>query len=409
MPHIQPFRAIRPTREYADTVASVPYDVVSRAEAAALADENSCSFLHVIRPDMKLPSGTSPYTAEVYEAGRASLDRLLVEGVMYQDPEHCLYIYRQIMDDRPQVGLVCCCHVDDYANNLIRKHEKTRPDKENDRTRHIMTVNAHTGPVFLSYHGTETINSLVSGVLQTPALYDFTAADGVRHTVWRVTETDPYVAAMRSVPVFYVADGHHRSASAWRAAIERRGANTQHTGKEEYNWFLSVLFPASQLKILSYNRIVRDLNGLTVADLKGQLSMVGQLEAIDNPVPPAAGIFCIYVDSSWYRLTVPPSSIDRFDAVHSLDVSLLEDRVLRPIFGIDDVRTDERIDFVGGIRGTRELERLVNSGEWAVAMSMYPTTMDQLMRVSDTGQIMPPKSTWFEPKLRSGLLVHSLD
>ncbi len=409
MPRIQPFRAIRPAREYADTVASVPYDVVSRAEAAALAKDNSSSFLHVIRPDIDLPPGTNPYAAEVYETGRASLDRLLAEGVMHRDPDSCLYVYRQIMGGTPQVGLVCCCHVDDYANNLVRKHEKTRPDKENDRTRHVMTLNVHAGPVFLSYRGDETIDALVRTVLQTPALYDFTAEDGVQHTVWKVTETDPYVAAMLTVPVFYVADGHHRSASAWRAAMERRSTNKHHTGKEEYNWFLSVLFPANQLRILSYNRIVRDLNGLTVADLKAQLSTVGQLEAIDNPVPATAGSFCIYVDRSWCRLTVPSDSIDVSDAVNSLDVALLEDRVLRPIFAIDDVRTDERIGFVGGIRGTEELERLVDSGEWAVAVSMYPTSMDQLMRVSDAGRIMPPKSTWFEPKLRSGLLIHSLD
>lgn len=409
MPRIQPFKAIRPASEHAEAVASVPYDVVNRDEAAALAQGNSHSFLHVIRPDIDLPPETSPYADEVYEAGRASLDRLLAEGVLQHDSDSCLYVYRQIMNGVPQVGLVCCCHIDDYADDLIRKHEKTRPDKEDDRTRHVMTLNAHAGPVFLSYRGNKTIDALVGTTVQTQPLYDFTAEDGVQHTVWRIAECGPYVAAMSAVPLFYVADGHHRSASAWRAGTERRNSNDQHTGSEEYNWFLSVLFPADQLNILAYNRIIRDLHGLTAGEFKNQLAELGMLEATDNPVPAAAGSFCLYVDGSWYRLTVPAESIDATDAVGSLDVAILEDRVLKPILGIEDVRTDKRIDFVGGIRGTEELERLVDSGEWACAVSMYPTSMEQLMNVSDAGQIMPPKSTWFEPKLRSGLLVHSLD
>jgi uncharacterized protein (DUF1015 family) len=253
------------------------------------------------------------------------------------------------------------------------------------------------------------VDALVNTAVQTQPLYDFVAEDGVQHTVWRITETGPYVAAMSSVPLFYVADGHHRSASAWRAGTERREANPRHTGNEEYNWFLSVLFPADQLNILAYNRIIQNLNGLSTDDLRNRLSEVGLLEETDNPVPAAAGSFCLYVDGSWYRLTVPTESIDASDAVGSLDVAILENRVLRPILGIDDVRTDKRIDFVGGIRGTGELERLVDSGEWACAVSMYPTSMEQLMGVSDANEIMPPKSTWFEPKLRSGLLVHSLD
>jgi uncharacterized protein (DUF1015 family) len=409
MPRIQPFKAIRPARDQAEAVASVPYDVVNRDEAAALAHGNSSSFLHVIRPDIDVPAGTNPYATEVYAAGRASLERLLTEGVLQQDSDSCLYAYRQIMNGVPQVGLVCCCHIDDYADDLIRKHEKTRPAKEDDRTRHVTAINAHAGPVFLSYRNDETVDALVNTAVQTQPLYDFVAEDGVQHTVWRITETGPYVAAMSSVPLFYVADGHHRSASAWRAGTERREANPRHTGNEEYNWFLSVLFPADQLNILAYNRIIQNLNGLSTDDLRNRLSEVGLLEETDNPVPAAAGSFCLYVDGSWYRLTVPTESIDASDAVASLDVAILEDRVLRPILGIDDVRTDKRIDFVGGIRGTEELERLVDSGEWACAVSMYPTSMEQLMGVSDANEIMPPKSTWFEPKLRSGLLVHSLD
>ncbi len=408
MPRIQPFKAIRPTPQHAESVASVPYDVVNREEAAELADGNPNSFLHVIRPDIDLPADTDPYADEVYAAGRANLDRLLADGVLQQDSDPCLYAYRQIMNGVPQVGLVCCCHVDDYADDLIRKHEKTRPAKEDDRTRHVLTLNAHAGPVFLSYRSDAELDTMISTAVQTQPLYDFTAPDGVQHTVWRITETAPYVNSMSAIPYFYVADGHHRSASALRAGIERRNANDQHTGSEEYNWFLSVLFPDTQLRILAYNRIIQDLNGLTADEFCGRLSDVGHVEATDNPVPAASGSFCVYVGDKWYRVTVPGESIPTDDAVGCLDVALLEDRVLRPILGIDDVRTDKRIDFVGGIRGTEELERLVNSGEWACAVSMYPTSMEQLMDVSDAGQIMPPKSTWFEPKLRSGLLVHSL-
>ena len=409
MPRIQSFRAIRPAAEHAESVASVPYDVVNRDEAATLSQDNPHSFLHVVRPDIDLPADTSPYADEVYSTGRANLERMIRDGILQQDPDRALYVYRQTMNGVSQTGLVACCHLDDYEDDLIRKHEKTRQDKEDDRTRHIMALNAHAGPVFLTYRDEESIDTLVGNVTQTKPLYDFTADDGVRHTVWRITEPGPYVLAMSAVPLFYVADGHHRSASAWRAGAERRAANSRHTGSEEYNWFLAVLFPAGQLKILSYNRILRNLNGLTVDELKSRLGELGTLEPTDNSVPTAAGSFCVYVGGSWLRLTLPAESIDASDVVGSLDVALLEERVLKPIFGIDDVRTDKHIDFVGGIRGTEELERRVDSGDWACAVSMYPTSIEQLMNVSDAGAIMPPKSTWFEPKLRSGLLVHSLD
>jgi len=409
MPRVKPFKAIRPSAQKAEQVACVPYDVVNREEAAALAEGNEASFLHVIRPDIDLPAETSAYADEVYETARKNLDRLMQDGTLIQDETERLFAYRQIMNGVAQTGIVCCCHVDDYGDNLILKHEKTRPVKEDDRTRHVLTLNAHAGPVFLTYRDVDALNTLVESVITTDPLYDFTAPDGVQHTVWEIDDTASCVEHLSSVPVFYVADGHHRSASAWRAGTERRDANPQHTGEEEYNWFLTVLFPADQLNILAYNRIIKDLNGQQADDVVQQLSKVGTLEPTNNPVPEQAGTFCIYLDKTWFKLIIDADSIAHDDAIASLDVAILEDRVLEPIFGIGDVRTDARIDFVGGIRGTDELEKRVDSGEWACAVSMYPTSIAQLMAVSDAGEIMPPKSTWFEPKLRSGLLVHSLD
>ena len=390
-------------------MASVPYDVVNREEAASLAEGNPLSFLHVVRPDIDLPADTDPYADEVYEAAKNSLDRLIEEGALIRDSEDRLFLYRQVMNGIPQTGLVCCCHIDDYENDLILKHEKTRQAKEDDRTRHVRTLNAHAGPVFLTYRDVAAVNQLVDDATSSEPIYDFTAPDGVQHTVWSITDTNDYVKHLTEVASFYVADGHHRSASAWRAGAERKAENPNHTGDEEYNWFLTVLFPAGQLNILAYNRIIKDLNNQSAEEVLSQLSAVGSLEPTDNPVPEVAGSFCIYLGNQWYRLTVPAESINHDDAIDSLDVALLEQRVLGPIFGIGDVRTDSRIDFVGGIRGTEELEQRVDSGNWACAVSMHPTSIEQLMAVSDAGQIMPPKSTWFEPKLRSGLLVHSLD
>lgn len=409
MPRVKPFTAIRPPQELAEKVASVPYDVVNRNEAAALAAGNEHSFLHVIRPDIDLPEGTNPYADEVYETARKNFDRLQQDGALVRDGEPKLFAYRQTMNGVGQTGIVCCCHIDDYENNLILKHEKTRPDKEDDRTRHVLTLNAHAGPVFLTYRGNDDINQIVESATQGDPLYDFMADDGVQHTVWEIESSDNCAALLSEVPSFYVADGHHRSASAWRAGVERRNQNPNHTGDEEYNWFLTVLFPASELKILAYNRIVKDLNGLSPNDLLSMLQTVGSLEPTNEPVPESAGQFCLYFDKTWFRMTIDAESIDTANAVESLDVALLESRILKPIFGIQDVRTDKRIDFVGGIRGTSELEKRVDSGEWAFAVSMYPTSIDQLMAVSDAGAMMPPKSTWFEPKLRSGLLVHALD
>jgi uncharacterized protein (DUF1015 family) len=405
---LTPFRAIRPRPDLAAQVASVPYDVVNRAEAAELARGNPHSFLHVGRSDIDLPEDVDPYDPRIYRRAREALDELLAAGTLVRDAEPRLFLYRQIMDGRSQTGVVGCVHVDDYERDLIRKHEKTRQDKEDDRTRHVLTLNANAEPVFLTYRGRPEIDAAVSGILSGTPLYDFTAPDGVRHTVWAVPDARPLAAAFADVPYSYVADGHHRSASAWRAGKELRAKNPGHRGDEEYNWFLAVLFPADQLRILPYNRVVRDLNGQTPAQVLDRLRRLGTLRETRDPVPERAGVFGVYLDGRWYRLELDPASMDRSDPIASLDVSLLQDRVLGPVLGIGDPRTDKRIDFVGGIRGTAELERRVNAGEMAIAFSLHPTTLEQLMAVSDAGQVMPPKSTWFEPKLRSGLFVHEL-
>ena len=405
---LNPFRALRPTPELAPHVAAVPYDVVSRAEAAELARGNRYSFLHVGRSDIDLPEDLDPHDPRVYTGARGALDRFVAEGILLREESPSLYLYRQVMDGRAQTGVVGCVHIDDYERDLIRKHEKTRPDKEDDRTRHVLTLGANAEPVFLTYRGLSEIDRLSEPVLRTAPLYDFTALDGVRHAVWRIPDPGPFVEAFRRVPHAYVADGHHRSASAWRAGKEFRArAGTAEAGGE-YDWFLAVLFPADQLRILPYNRVVRDLNGLEASELLRCLSQVGRVTATDDPTPPRPGTFCVYLRGEWYRLELPEAGIDRRDPIGSLDVSLLQDRVLAPILGIGDPRTDTRIDFIGGIRGTAEIERRVDSGEMAIGFSLYPTSLEQLMAVSDAGQVMPPKSTWFEPKLRSGLFVHTL-
>jgi uncharacterized protein (DUF1015 family) len=406
---LHPFRAIRPSPELASQVAAVPYDVVSRSEAAELARDNPYSFLHVGRSDIDLPEEIDPYDPRIYAKAREALDQFIAQGILLRDREPGLYLYRQIMDGRVQTGVVGCVHIDDYGSDVIRKHEKTRPDKEDDRTRHVLTLNAHAEPVFLAYRGLTEIDVLSESVVGTAPLYDFTAPDRVRHTVWRVADPGLWTETFRAVPHAYVADGHHRSASAWRAGKERRAANPRHRGDEEYNWFLAVLFPADQLSILPYNRVVRDLRGKTPAQLLQALRDVGHASATEHPRPPRPGTFCVYLAGAWHRIELDEETIDRRDPIGSLDVSLLQDRILGPLLGIGDPRTDKRLDFVGGIRGTAELERRVDSGEVAIAFSLYPTTIDQLMAVSDAGAVMPPKSTWFEPKLRSGLFVHTLE
>jgi len=403
---IKPFAALRPQANRAAAVAAVPYDVVDTAEARALAAGNPDSFLHVSRPEIDLPDTVDIHDDAVYAQGAAALRDLQQRGVLLRERDAGLYVYRQIMGSHSQTGLVTCCHIDDYAQNIIRRHEKTRQDKEDDRTRHVLELNANSGPVFLTYRDVPSIDRLVATIAAGAPLYDFTAADGVRHTVWRVdSPVAPWLEAFAHVPLCYVADGHHRAAAAARAGRLRRDANPHHTGNEEYNWFLAVLFPAAQLRILPYNRCVADLNGLTPAALLQRVRAIFDCTPAPMAEPAGPRQVHMYLDGRWHRLSWRETGID---PVGSLDVSVLQDRLLAPVLGIDDPRTNARISFVGGIRGTAELVRRVDAGRDAVAFSLYPVSVVQMMAIADADQIMPPKSTWFEPKLRSGLLVHTI-
>lgn len=406
MAQIRPFHALRPTPEKVTQVAAVPYDVVDSHEARILAEGNPLSLLHVSRPEIDLPVETDIYSDAVYEMGRSNFERIIDQAPLVSDAVPGLFVYRQIMGGHSQVGLMACAAVDDYDSDLVKKHELTRKDKEDDRTRHIVTLRAQTGPVFLTYRPDRSIDAMVASVVATKPLYDYVAPDGVSHTFWRAPESAPLVEAFAKVPVTYIADGHHRAASASRARAQLRQANPVHTGNEEYNWFLAVLFPADQLRILPYNRVVKDLNGLTPDAFRAKVKDLFGLAAGATPDPKGPGHASMYMDGQWYGLTLSAAP-GKTGPTDRLDVSILQDRLLRPLLGIDNPRTDKRIDFVGGIRGTAELERRVKEG-WAVAFSMVPTTLDDLMRVADAGLQMPPKSTWFEPKLRSGLAIHRI-
>src|SRR5262245_32676020 len=406
---LRPYRALRPSPEVVERVVAPPYDVVSRSEAAAHAEGNPQSFLHVGRADIDLPDEVDAYDPRVYAKARENLDRLIAEGTLRSDASPRLFLYRQVMAGRAQHGVVGCVSVEDYERDVIKKHERTRPDKEDDRTRHILTLGAHAEPVLLAYRDRPELDRLAVAAMTALPLYDFTAADGVRHTVWPATDGPAVVAAFERVPCAYVADGHHRTASASRAATERRTERRGGMAGHESDWFPAALFPANQLAILPYNRVIRDLGGRTTGEVLHQLARVGRLTTTQETAPARPATFCIYLEGRWYLLEVPDGSAERGDPIRALDVWLLQERVLEPVFGITDQRTDKRIDFVGGIRGTRDLEARVDSGEAALAISMYPTTVEQLMAVADAGEIMPPKSTWFEPKLLSGLFVHTFD
>jgi len=404
---IKPFAALRPSPEKVSAVASVPYDVVDTAEARVLAAGNPDSFLHVSRPEIDLPDHIDIHDDQVYAQGVRAFKDFQKKGVLIRESDERLYVYRQIMGTHCQTGVVACCHISDYGNDIIRKHEKTRKDKEDDRTRHCLELNANSGPVFLTYRDRAELDGWVAEVQKGVPLYDFVAADGIQHAVWRVEgDLTAWREAFKRVPLAYVADGHHRAAAAFRAGQQRKASNPNHTGNEEYNWFLAVLFPETQLRILPYNRCVVDLNGLSEQAFLSNVQQIFKTRPTQGADPAGPREVRMYLAGQWHALTWDEVSAD---PVGRLDVSVLQDRLLAPVLGIDDPRTDTRISFVGGIRGTGELARRVDEKRDAVAFSMYPVTVAQMMDIADAGQIMPPKSTWFEPKLRSGLLVHTLD
>lgn len=405
---VKPFAALRPQPERAATVAAVPYDVVNSEEALHLASDNPYSFLRVSRPEIELPDGTDIYSDEVYARAASNFQRLIEQAPLVTEDQPSFYVYRLKMGERTQTGLVACCSVSEYDYDIIRKHERTRKDKEDDRTRHILTLRAQTGPVFLTYRGQAAINELIDGVTATAPFFDFVAVDGISHTIWRVPgeQNDAIAAAFQQVPHLYIADGHHRAKSASRARETLQAANANHTGAEEYNFFQCVLFPADQLQILAYNRAVKDLNGYSVEDFLKEVARAFEITPDASATPEKPGRFSMYLAGRWYGLKLKSEVTRPLDVLDQLDVSVLQNHLIAPVLAIQDLRTDKRIDFIGGIRGTAELERLVNAGKAAVAFSMYPTTLDDLMNVSDANEIMPPKSTWFEPKLRDGLLSH---
>lgn len=404
---IRAFQGLRPKVELAHKVASLPYDVVNTEEARELAKDNPLSMLHVVRAEIDFPEGTAMYSDPVYAKAAENFQQLQDEGALVREDGPALYIYEQVMGEHRQRGIAALCFVRDYENNLIKKHEKTRPDKENDRTRLTSELSANPGPVFLTYRDQPDIDQQVEEITHQVPLIDFTAPDSVQHRVWKISNPQPFIDAFGPVPAFYVADGHHRSASAARVGKERAANNSNHTGDEDYNAFLSVLFPASQLKILPYNRLIDDLNGHSKEAFLNAVAKVATVTANGSAQPEKTGDVSMYIDGEWYLLSFPASA--DLDPVSRLDVSLLQNNVLDPLLGVDDPRTSERVSFVGGIRGTKALSQAVDSGKSAVAFSLYPVTVEQLMDISDAGQIMPPKSTWFEPKLRSGLFIHTFE
>ncbi|MDD2715383.1 MAG: DUF1015 family protein [Candidatus Wallbacteria bacterium] len=420
---LKSFRGLRPKPELIQKVASLPYDVLNSEEARKLAAGNPCSLLHVSKPEIDLDPSINLYDDRVYQKARENFRRFISEGILVQDPEAYLYIYQQQMGEHVQTGILGCASVDDYLNNVIKKHELTRKDKEDDRTRHTRELNANSGPVFLTYRAHDKIDRLIDDFIkQNKPENNFTAGDGIRHTLW-VIRDQKLIKKISSIfeneiPRLYVADGHHRSASAARVGAEQRKEHSGYSGKEEFNFFLAVYFPHNQLRILDYNRVVKDLNGVTeeqffksVAD-KFKLDLVNDYSrgGTRKPFKPGKSHeFGMYLKDRWFKLTAKEGTYQKDDPVLALDVSILQLNLLEPVLGIQDPRVDKRIDFVGGIRGLQELEKLVDSGKFMIAFAMHPTTLDELMRIADNGKLMPPKSTWFEPKLRSGVVIHLLD
>lgn len=412
--HIYPFKALRPVDPaQAKDISALPYDVMNREEAKAMAAGLPHSYLRITRAELELPDSVDAYDPQVYAHAKENLDKFIAEGVIAFDKKDCLYIYRQTMNGREQYGLVCTVPAKDYFDNIIKKHELTRKDKEDDRLRHILATNSNTGSVFLTYRDNGQFN-LLKKIISRDPVYDFvTEADGFGHTVWVIDndqEIEEICRAFDTVPVSYIADGHHRSAAGARAAGYRASQNPNNKGDEEYNRYLAILFPSTQLKILDYNRVLKDLNGRTQEELFAELKKIFTItELAGAEHPEKQNVVNMYIGGKWYACEFKPEYLNDLGPVDSLDVALLQKLVLKPLFNVDDPRTAKNIDFVGGIRGLGELEKRVNSGECACAFAMYPTTLDQLMAIADAGEIMPPKSTWFEPKLRDGLLVHTLD
>ena len=411
---IKPFKGYRPVPELAKAVASRPYDVLDSNEAREEAKDNPYSFLNVVKPEITLPPGIDPYSPAVYEAAKTNFEKLISSGVFRQDQNECLYVYELTMDGRTQDGIVACAAVDDYMEGRIKKHELTRPDKENDRKNHVRVAMMNAEPVFFAYHALDSVDALVAAIKKDRPEYDFVADDGIAHRLWVVRDRsiiDGIVRAFATLPATYVADGHHRTAAAALVGHDLRLENSSHNGTEEYNYFLAVHFPDNQLHIMDYNRVVKDLNGHTTASFLQALEKsftVGAPTTVATR-PSHLHAFAMYLDGKWYLLNARPGTYDDNDPIGVLDVTILSEQILKPLLNIHDLRTDKRIDFVGGIRGLGELQRRVDSGEMKIAFALYPVTMQQLMDIADSGNIMPPKTTWFEPKLRSGLVVHSLE
>lgn len=414
MATVKPFRGIRPPRELVTRVASRPYDVLNSAEARAEAEGNPCSLYHIIRPEIDFPVGTDEHDPRVYEKAVENFAEFQREGWLVRDPAERYYIYAQTMDGRTQYGIVVAASVRDYMEGRIKKHELTRRDKEEDRMRHVRAQNANIEPVFFAFPDNETLAGVIDKVTAGTPEYDFTAPDGFGHKFWVIDDPETIrtvTEAFAAIPALYIADGHHRTAAAALVGDEKARNNPDHDGSEEYNYFLAVAFPASHLKIIDYNRLVRDLNGLSPAEFLERLEHGFVVEDMGTvPYRPAAlHNFSLYLEGRWYSLTARPGTYDETDPVGVLDVTVSSDLILRDILDITDLRSSKRVDFVGGIRGLEELKRRVDSGEMAAALALYPVSMQQLMDIADSGEIMPPKTTWFEPKLRSGLVIHTLD
>jgi uncharacterized protein (DUF1015 family) len=410
---VRPFKAVRPVENLADKVAALPYDVMNSDEAREMVEGNPYSFLHVDKPEIDLDKSIDLYDKRVYEKARENLNKMISEGILVRDSKPNLYIYRQIMNGRSQTGIVGCTSIDDYMKDIIKKHEHTRADKEQDRINHVDYCDANTGPIFLTYRNRKEISDIVAEWTEKKPLYDFVSEDGISHIVWIIedeeTISDIY-SLFSEVDYLYIADGHHRAASAVKVGKMRREAKPNYSGEEEFNFFLSVIFPDNDLYIMDYNRVVKDLNGLSTDEYMLKISEkfdVSTYEGEGTYMPSSKHTYGMYLEGKWYKLTAKEGTYDPNDPVDRLDVSILQKNLLSSILGIEDPRTDKRIDFVGGIRGLKELERRVETG-MKVAFSMFATTIDDLMAIADAGKVMPPKSTWFEPKLRSGLFVHEL-